>query len=709
MNINKIYTKSPFFEMATLKDGTSSKKPKMSWQKDDRSRLDLDKLESLVGVGFAAPKGYIVVDADRDHAVDNVEKIIKLMGLKVFSYSTTRGKHYVFKLPKGEFFEEKIGSTNGGTIFVKENKPSEIDVKGNGKGYFVIKKDGKWRVKPQEILDAFENAPECPLSLLLPNSRKIKIRLEDYVEGPRDDTVFRWLPIIRASLKYTKKQFIQFAVELSRLANDKETIQETKEWAEVKWESSVSMGDVTDFTGSSGLFWLKAFKSTGYKLKDDDGEKITLWKQTDILEYTIVADKIIEDAKLQYSFEDKQIWGMDSGQFQPIKQFDLFVKKWCIKEVGNVEPVVFSKLKNYLEGSIPVKTFTKNNHMVTFENTNYDILENKEVELRENEMNQNIIPHRLISKKDFNTLYKEEAEFLNKIFDGWTMGQNKIKQELLELIGLSMTKDMSLGFAYFLLGIGANGKSMFLDWLIDILGKENVSTEDLKEISGDRFSSTELYAKLANISTDISTAYIEDASLFKKLTTGDMISAQDKGQKKFKFRPYATQIFGTNAIPNMRDSGDSNGVSRRIRIITFNADFTNTKDTAKQKAEMINKLHSERVIEAAIYMALKSVGKAFRTEFSVSKQAKIAIKNHIRNTNHMYDFINESGVNHNEVIVKAHKRYVDWSKKYKYQALGYQQFTAKYINAGRALGIEIEKIMLPGVKDETRHRFHINE
>ena len=53
-----------------------------------------------------------------------------------------------------------------------------------------------------------------------------------------------------------------------------------------------------------------------------------------------------------------------------------------------------------------------------------------------------------------------------------------------------------------------------------MLGKQNISSLDLKKL-GDRFSTVMLFGRLANIGDDISDEFIMDASIFKKIVTGE--------------------------------------------------------------------------------------------------------------------------------------------------------------------------------------------
>lgn len=680
------------------------KKPMIAWQSERVSYADAHLYEALA---FAPKEGYIIVDADDAESVEMIENLLNRMANAIkdfnipFAYNTTRGKHYAFKLPQGKYFED-FGNTNGGTIFANEDG-SKIDVKGNGKGYVKIKDNNIYRAEPQTLKQAFDMAPICPMSLLI--SKKLKIFLKDYLaKGGRDNCVFSWIPKLRAK-GYEKRDWVQLMVELKLIANDPETISETIEWASQKWDSSVAMGDVKDFITDNtniGATWTKGFAWENVAPKDAETK---IWLAKGIDRYDLVSDHLINEFNLTVSDEDEQIWGIKDGLFQPLNEFKKYIKRVVIKDVPNINPTIFGNIENYIEGRIPVKRFSKNRFAVSFMNKTIDVTTMQDYTFPLGIMNQNTIPHNLIDLDEKG--YEEEGKFLDQMMEGWTKGNKQIEKELYEMMGLAMTKYMSKSWAYFLLGTGSNGKSWFLEYLTEMLGNVNVSHEDLKELSEDKFASSELYGKLANINFDISADVIEDPSLFKKITSGERISAQNKGLKKFRFAPYALPIFGANNVPYARELGDSDGVNRRIRVIKFNNQFKESGGKEKQKVDTYHTLMSERVIELGIVRAIKAINNALQNGFTTSSVSKKAIEEHKKEMNHLIDFVEESGIKDNESIIDAHKRYKAWCMVYAYTPLTLNHFVKKYENAARYYGIVITKETNDSKDARERHKIMI--
>ena len=166
--------------------------------------------------------------------------------------------------------------------------------------------------------------------------------------------------------------------------------------------------------------------------------------------------------------------------------------------------------------------------------------------------------------------YSELADdTLNKL----ACGDPAVRSLLEECIGYCFYRANDYKKSFMLTGKGNNGKSTFLDCVKAILGDGNISALDLKEL-GDRFSTSMMFGKLANIGDDISDDFLQGSqvAIFKKVVSGNRIKAERKGQDPFEFNPYVKLLFSANDIPRMKDK--TGAVLRRLVIIPFNARFT---------------------------------------------------------------------------------------------------------------------------------------
>lgn len=168
-------------------------------------------------------------------------------------------------------------------------------------------------------------------------------------------------------------------------------------------------------------------------------------------------------------------------------------------------------------------------------------------------------------------------------FDAWA--ESTFEPELLDPIydGASFI-DMVLGYlvvpgnrfqiAFLTLGSGSNGKSLFLKVAVALLGKDNVSAVALRDLDENRFKAASLYGRLANISGDTGTRRLDDTDTFKKITGGDLVSAEHKYGATFEFRSYAVPVFNANEVFGTPDTSD--GYFRRWLVLPFNRTFKGT-------------------------------------------------------------------------------------------------------------------------------------
>lgn len=136
-----------------------------------------------------------------------------------------------------------------------------------------------------------------------------------------------------------------------------------------------------------------------------------------------------------------------------------------------------------------------------------------------------------------------------------------------EVIGYLLMTGNPLQKIILLIGGGGDGKGTFLRLIRAMLSKVNYSSVSLHQLVEDRFASSSLYGKTANISGDLSSKFLTDPQILKEITGGDSISASRKHGQAFEFVPYAVPIFAANDF--FRTSDNSYGWRRRWMVIEF--------------------------------------------------------------------------------------------------------------------------------------------
>lgn len=173
--------------------------------------------------------------------------------------------------------------------------------------------------------------------------------------------------------------------------------------------------------------------------------------------------------------------------------------------------------------------------------------------------------------------YKPGAKCPNwlQAMKDWIPGEDT-RDFLQEFVGYCLLPDSSMQVALFLLGSGANGKSTFLDVLMELFGEENLSSIPLNRLAG-RFETANLQSKLVNICSDIDPVYLQQTGLVKMIISGDKIRGEHKYRDSFEFRPVARLMFSANELPTTGDKTE--GWYRRLKIIEFPNKFSKEDGT----------------------------------------------------------------------------------------------------------------------------------
>lgn len=268
---------------------------------------------------------------------------------------------------------------------------------------------------------------------------------------------------------------------------------------------------------------------------------------------------------------------------------------------------------------------------VAFENGIYDII---------NDCMMPFNPEFIITNKipwNYNpTAYCESTD---KMLDNVSSHDKDIRYLLEQFIGYCMFRSNVYQKAVILVGSGANGKSAMLRTIQAMLGKENFSTLDINALN-DRFSTSLMYEKLANIGDDISDEFLHgnQVATFKKVVTGDRIKAEDKGVEPYEFNPYAKLIFSCNDMPRIRDR--SGAVKRRLIMIPFNAKFS--PDDKDYDPHIEDKVQTRESIEYLIRISLNAFRDVIKeNKFHESSATNETLKSYDTENNPIIGFVTE--------------------------------------------------------------------
>lgn len=239
----------------------------------------------------------------------------------------------------------------------------------------------------------------------------------------------------------------------------------------------------------------------------------------------------------------------------------------------------------------------------------------------------------LTNKIDFDYNENAYSEIADNTLKDLSCENEKIRMLLEELIGYTLYRRNYFKKAFILIGDKNNGKSTFLDLLSFVLGNENISSLSLKELN-DRFKTSLLFHKLANIGDDIDDDLIYDSSTFKKIVSGDRIVVERKNEQPFEFTPYAKLIFSANDLPKIKDK--TGAVISRLILIPFNADFTENRNPFL-RYELQSKESAEYIIKIGVNGLLRLIKNQC---FTLPNEVEKAINKYKIENNPVLDFCN---------------------------------------------------------------------
>lgn len=554
-----------------------------------------DEVKDLDGFGGILADDTILIDIDDAEQSEMMMNIVEEYQLDCRVYQTSRGRHFLFK--------NKHIQRNRTHVQLAVGLTADIKL-GSRTSYEIIKVDGVERFCEWDIEEGGKYQ-ELPKSLF-PVKASVDFIDMDAGDG-RNQALFNYILTLTAN---------DFTVEETREAIrvlNKFVLKEplSDEELEVILRDEAFQKPVF-FMGSTFLFDKFAFymKNTAHIVKING-------------QLHIFKDGIYVNGYKQIESE-------------------------MIQQIPNLKKMQRREVLEYMELIVEDKV-QEDARYIAFNNGILDLITGELQPFSTEFVITNKIPW------DYNPdAYNELADMtLNKL----ACDDTTIRSLLEECIGYCFYRRNELGKAFILTGDKSNGKSTFLDCVKVILGDENISALDLKEL-GDRFNTSMMFGKLANIGDDIGDDFLQGSqvSIFKKIVTGNRIKAERKGQDPFEFNPFIKLLFSANDIPRMKDK--TGAVLRRLVIIPFNAAFS--KDDPDYDPFIKYKLIQQDSVEYMITLGVQGLKRVIENnQFTMSEKVQNQLNEYEEENNPIIAFIVDTGIEmiENEPTNEVYKRY----------------------------------------------------
>lgn len=518
----------------------------------------------------------VLVDLDTFEEGEILFGIVRAKRLKCRVYATTKGYHFVFRIDRPMKCRTKVKLGIGLTADIKSGTASSIEA---------LRVDG---VDRKVIYDPGEYEV-LPKYLTPINSN---MELLNMMEGDgRNNALFSYILPLQQN---------EFSIE----------------------ECRECIGIINDFVLKDPL----SEDELSTILRDDAFSKPQFFNQKGgfmfdkFAKYLVQTENIIKlNGKLHIYRDGIYIQGDDH------------IEAAMIAHIENLNQSKRKEVLAYLNLLVNRESTLADADLIAFKNGVLNIVTNEFTGFSPEYIITNKIPH--------NYVPDAESELLDRVMRKLACGDEILVKLLYQAVSYTFLRKNELRKSFILIGEKRNGKSTFLDMVQTLLGEENVSNLDLCEI-GHQFRTAELNGKLANIGDDINDEWIANTATFKKVVSGDVITAEKKGKDPFKLRSYAKFFFSANSLPRLGRGKDSSAVLDRLVIIPFDAKFS--KQDADYDPFIKYKLREESVIEALIAKSIPALREVLADqEFAQCDKVNDSLDEFEKSNNPILEFFEE--------------------------------------------------------------------
>lgn len=555
----------------------------------------LDEVKDRPGYGGVLANDTILVDLDDGDQAEILMNIVEALQLNCKVVQTSRGKHFLFKNHTVDRNRTHVPLAVGLTADIKVGSKLSYEVlKVNGEERFV-----EWDVEPGEKYDE--------LPKWLQPVRAAADFLDMSAGDGRNQALFNYILTLQAN---------DFSVDDCR-----ECIRILNQYV---------MKDPLDAAELEVILRDEAFQKPVFFL----GSTFLFDKFATYLKNNSHVVKINSQLHI---YQD----GIYINGYKHIEQT-------MIDMIPNLKKTQRREVLDYME-LIAEEVTPSDARYIAFKNGIYDLVTDALLPYSPEYVITNRIP--------WDYIPDAQSELAERTLNKLACDDPSIVALLQECIGYCFYRRNELGKAFILTGDKSNGKSTFLDVIKYMLGDENISALDLKEL-GDRFSTSMMFGKLANLGDDIGDDFLSgtQVSTFKKIVTGNRIKAERKGQDPFEFNPYIKMLFSANDIPRMKDK--TGAVLRRLVIIPFNATFSVADPDFDPYIKY--KLVEQESIEYLIRVGVEGLRRVIQqNHFTQSERVDREIKEYEEENNPIAGFIEDQGLDmiENQLTADVYKRY----------------------------------------------------
>jgi putative DNA primase/helicase len=325
------------------------------------------------------------------------------------------------------------------------------------------------------------------------------------------------------------------------------------------------------------------------------------------------------------------------------------------------------KEKLYKQFISEIEPFYKKSNNLSVINLLNGTLDLETMKLRDFDY-RDFLTYQLPFAYDENAVNELWLKFLDEV-----LPDKETQRTLQEAIGSIFVKGIKLEYAIFLYGSGANGKSVVMEVIAGVLGRENVSFYSLDNLMEEHYRAM-IKDKLLNFGSENNTRKLE-SDTFKKLASGEPIGARLKYGNAFTMENYAKLIFSVNQM-KLKEIEYTSGFFRRFLIIPFNVTIPEEKRDKRLHLKILK--NPAGVLNWIIEGAKRVLEKE---DIIISKECKKAKKQFIKDIDSVLQFLEERNYKKSDYFKKyikdLYKEYNEWCIESGIKRVGKREFSKR--------------------------------
>jgi putative DNA primase/helicase len=332
-------------------------------------------------------------------------------------------------------------------------------------------------------------------------------------------------------------------------------------------------------------------------------------------------------------------------------------------------------LKQFLAiASLPKPEQRKDKVYINLKNGTFEISPEKQF-LRNPDF-RDFITYQLTFEYNENATAPMFQEYLNRVLPDVT------KQKILaEYLGYVFIKNGSLKLEKVLLlyGTGGNGKSVFFDTAMALLGFENVCCYSLQNLTDNNgYYRAQLANKLLNYASEINGKMSTD--LFKQLASGEPINARSPYGQPFTMYDYAKLLFNCNELP--KEVEKTLAFFRRFLIVPFDVTIPDSEQN-KQFASLL--IRNE--LSGVFNWVLEGLTRLLQQKnFTYSEAVQSKVEDYQKQSDNVRLFIAEENYRPSTTKIvplkDVYKKYCTFCDDYRYISCAYNNFGERLKSIG---------------------------